>query len=162
MLYTPLTKKALRIMFETHKEQKDKGDMPYVFHPYEVASKMEDEASVCVALLHDVVEDKREDIEIALRYLEGCGFPEEVIEAVLILTRPQSLSYKKYIQRIKSNPLAVKVKIADLRHNLDISRLNNPSEEDLARIRKYKEALNTLGDVNERGSGIKCQDKLTE
>lgn len=140
MIYTDLTKKALVLMFELHKQQLDKGFMPYVFHPYHIAEEMDDEASVCVALLHDVLEDS----QITASYLKGAGFTCEIVDAIVLLTHDKSIPYLDYIEAIKSNPLATKVKIADLKHNCDLSRLDNPTEEDMARVRKYKMALSIL------------------
>ena len=135
MIYTTLTKKAINIMFNTHKEQKDKSDMPYVFHPYEVASKMDDEYSVCVALLHDVVEDG----EVTFEEL-GKEFPKEVIEALKLLTHDSKVDYFDYVKCIKNNEIAKKVKLSDLEHNMNLSRLNEVSEYDLIRLEKYKKA----------------------
>ena len=71
MIYTPLTLKALKICFQAHKNQTDKAGSPYVFHPFHLAEQMEDEYSVCTALLHDVIEDT----DITLEYLANC-FPK--------------------------------------------------------------------------------------
>lgn len=84
MCFTDLTKKALIISFNAHKEQVDKSGMPYVYHPYRIAEQMEDEYSTCVALLHDVVEDT----DITLDDLKNKGFPQEVIEAIALMTHP--------------------------------------------------------------------------
>ena len=78
MIYTPLTKKALKISFKAHKDQVDKSGLPYVYHPFHLAEQMNDECSICVALLHDVVEDT----DISLDDLASDGFPAEVIEAL--------------------------------------------------------------------------------
>ena len=120
MIYTPLTKKALRIAFAAHKDQVDKTGMPYVFHPFHLAEQMETEYEVIVALLHDVVEDS----DMTLHDLQVHGFPEPVVDAVSLLTNDGSVEYGVYIGRIKDNPLAAKVKLADLRHNSDVTRLD--------------------------------------
>ena len=78
MIYTPLTKKAINICFQAHKEQKDKTGLPYVFHPFHLAEQMKDETTTVVALLHDVVEDTN----ITFNDLRKEGFPEEVITAL--------------------------------------------------------------------------------
>ena len=140
MLYTRLTKKALRLMYDVHKDRVDKGGIPYVFHPYEVAEQMNDEISTCVALLHDLIEDS----DLTLEYLESAGFPKEVVEAVGLLTHHPNLPYLTYIERLKCNPIAVKVKLADLQHNLDVSRLDNPSTDDYYRLNNYKVARRVL------------------
>ena len=77
MYYSELVKKACVIMYDAHKEDKDKGGYPYVFHPFYLATQMDDEDSTCAALLHDVVEDHGSRYSFA--YLEQAGFPEAVI-----------------------------------------------------------------------------------
>lgn len=140
MLYTNLTKKAMNIAYEAHKDQFDRGGVPYVFHPYQVAQKMDSEEEICVALLHDVVEDT----EMTLEELLERGFPERVIAAVDVLTRRSGMNYMDYIRRVKTNPLAVKVKIADIEHNSDESRAGDSDEDILRRRKKYQDAKEIL------------------
>ena len=140
MIYTPLTRKAMILMFEGHKEQKDKSGVPYVFHPFHVAEQMDDEISCAVALLHDLVEDT----SITVEDLRRQGFPDAVCDAVALMTHREGVPYMDYIRRIKENPIAVKVKLADLRHNSDPSRLAVQTEKDLARMRKYQAAMELL------------------
>ena len=137
MIYTSLTKKALKISFEAHKNQLDKSGMPYVYHPFHLAEQMNDENTTCVALLHDVVEDT----DMTLDDLRGFGFPEEVIEALSLMTHNSGAGYFDYIRTLKDNPIARKVKMADLRHNSDLSRLDVIDERALERAEKYKQAL---------------------
>ena len=99
MIYTPMTKRALKICFEVHKNQVDKSGLPYVFHPFHLAEQMDDEISVTCALLHDVIEDSG----MTLRDLRAMGFPEEVVEAVSLLTHDKSVPYMDYIKEIKKN-----------------------------------------------------------
>ena len=139
MIYTELTKKAIKIMFDTHKSQVDKSGLPYVFHPYEVASKLDDEYSVCVALLHDVVEDG----DLTFDDLSN-DFPSEVIEALRLLTHDSSVDYFDYVNNIKCNPIARRVKLSDLEHNMTLSRLDSPTESDYKRVEKYKRAYSIL------------------
>ncbi|MBO4693103.1 MAG: bifunctional (p)ppGpp synthetase/guanosine-3',5'-bis(diphosphate) 3'-pyrophosphohydrolase [Clostridia bacterium] len=120
MIYTEMTKKALKLCFEAHKNQVDKSGMPYVFHPFHLAEQMEDENTATVALLHDVVEDT----EYSLDDLKNMGFPQQVIEALGLLTHDKSVPYMDYIAEIKKNPIAKAVKLADLKHNSDLSRLD--------------------------------------
>lgn len=141
MLYTSMTKAALRLCFDAHKDQVDKSGMPYVFHPFHVAEQMETEDEVCVALLHDVVEDTAATLDD----IRAAGMGEEVIGAIAVMTRDPSVSYADYIAVVAQNPLARKVKVADLRHNSDESRLNEPTAQDLARLERYAEALRVLG-----------------
>jgi len=128
--------KALAIAVKGHMGQKDKAGRPYILHPLRVMSQMSTEETMIVAVLHDLVEDTEWTIE-ALR-LEG--FSEEIIEAVDTLTHQEQDSYEEYIQRIKANPLALKVKLADLKDNLDITRISKLTEKDLKRIEKYHQA----------------------
>ena len=136
MIYTKLTKKALLISFNAHKDQHDKSGMPYVYHPYEVASRMNDEYSTCTALLHDVVEDT----DITLDDLSKEGFPREIIEALSCMTHDKSVPYDEYIKMIKTNPIATKVKLADLEHNSNPDRLDNIDEKMQQRFEKYNKA----------------------
>lgn len=106
MIYTPLTKKALKISFIAHKDQVDKSGMPYVFHPFHLAEQMNDEYSTCVALLHDVVEDT----DITLDELTSEGFPAEIIDALALMTHDDKVPYMDYVRKIKTNPIATKVK----------------------------------------------------
>lgn len=142
MIYTPLTKRAAEIACQAHMGQKDKGGMPYIFHPYHVAEQMRDEATVCTALLHDVAEDTPITIEELAK-----KFPRETIDALRLLTHDKGENYMEYIRKIKANPIARAVKIADLEHNSDLSRLESASrlqEEALARCCKYRAALALL------------------
>lgn len=137
MIYTSLTKKALNLAFKAHKDQLDKSGLPYIFHPFSLAEQMSDEYSICVALLHDVIEDSKYTINDLIK-LE---FPDPVIEAVMVLTHSKNVPYFDYIEEVKKNPLATKVKIEDLKHNSDVTRLNEINNDDLQRIEKYKKAL---------------------
>lgn len=119
MIYTPMTSKALRIAYAAHHGQVDKAGVPYIHHPLHVAEQMDDEVSTCVALLHDVLEDT----DVTETDLRAKGFPDEVVDAVVLLTRGQGVSYRDYIERLSADPLARKVKVADLRHNSDTTRL---------------------------------------
>lgn len=143
MLYTPLTCKALCLAYQAHQGQFDPCGMPYIFHPFHLAEQMDDEASVCVALLHDVVEDTAVTIE------EIAGqFPPDVVEAVRLLTHNDDEAYEAYLTRIKANPLALKVKRADLKHNMDETRhcTGTVASERIARWRaKYQRAAAILG-----------------
>ena len=142
MIYTALTKKALRLCFDSHKDQVDKTGMPYVFHPFHLAEQMDDEISTVCALLHDVVEDT----DTTLEDLASMGFPTEVIDALTLLMHAPEVPYMDYVERISTNPIATKVKIADLTHNSDLTRMD-PTEIDeyaLKRNEKYKLALALL------------------
>lgn len=144
MIYTEKTKKALKLCYEAHKGQFDKSGIPYVFHPFHLAEQMDDENSVTVALLHDVAEDT----DYTLEDLAGMGFDPEVINALKLLTHDPAEPYMDYVRRIAGDPLAKKVKLADLAHNSDLTRLDHePTEKDLARAAKYAEAVKILTEV---------------
>jgi len=122
MYYSELVKKACNIMFEAHKNDYDKGGYPYVFHPFYLASQMDDENSTCVALLHDVIEDHG-DI-CSFEALSAEGFNDRIIAALRLLTHPHDVPYMEYVKAISKDPIARKVKMADLMHNLDSRRVN--------------------------------------
>ncbi len=141
MIYTEATKKALRLCFDVHKEQVDKSGMPYVFHPFHLAEQMADEVTTVVALLHDVVEDSA----ITFEDLEKEGFERAVIDALKLLThKDKSVLYMDYVAKIKENPVAKAVKLADLKHNTDLTRLDVIDEKALTRRKKYLDAINLL------------------
>lgn len=142
MIYTGNTKKALKLCFEAHKNQVDKSGMPYIFHPFHLAEQMTDETTTIVALLHDVVEDTN----YSLQDLSDMGFSEDVIDALSLLTHDDAVPYMDYVTLIKNNPVAKAVKLADLRHNSDLSRLDVVDEKALARSEKYKKAIALLED----------------
>ena len=142
MIYTPLTKRALKLCFETHKDQMDKTGMPYVFHPFHLAEQMTDEFTTVCALLHDVVEDS----DCTFEDLEEMGFPARVLDALKLLTHNPEVPYMNYVLALKQNPIAKTVKIADLKHNSDLSRMdkNEIDEWAIKRTEKYKTALGLL------------------
>lgn len=157
MLYTALTKEALKISFDAHKNQVDKSGMPYVYHPFHLAEQMNDELSTCVALLHDVVEDS----DITLDDLKEDGFPPKVTDALALMTHDDSVDYLDYIRAMKDNAIARKVKLADLAHNSDLSRLDKVDYKVLERVKKYRQATLIL-EKAERDSRIKrVPGKLT-
>ena len=156
MLYTNLTKKALKISFQAHKNQLDKSGIPYVYHPFHLAEQMDDEYSVCVALLHDVVEDT----EMTIDDLTEQGFPREVTEALLLMTHDDSVPYMDYIKKIKTNSLATKVKLADLEHNSDLTRLDEINDAALERADKYRQAMFLLRSVERVERKIKVVPAL--
>ena len=140
MIYTENTKKALSFCFKAHKRQKDKSGMPYVFHPFLLAEHMEDETTTIVALLHDVVEDTR----YTLNHIKKLGFSDDVLDALSLLNHQKGVDYMDYVKKIKENPIATKVKLADLKHNSDITRLNTVDEKALKRREKYLQAIEYL------------------
>lgn len=140
MLYTPLTKKAMYIAYQAHHGQQDKSGVPYIFHPIHLAEQMTDEVTTCVALLHDVAEDT----DITLAQLAEMGFDGEIGAALRLLTHDPAEPYMDYVRRIKANPYAAAVKLADLRHNSDLTRLDTVNEKALRRVEKYRQAIAIL------------------
>lgn len=140
MIYTPMTKKAMRLAFDAHKDQVDKSGLPYVFHPLHLAEQMQTEETVTAALLHDVVEDT----DYSLRDLTEMGFPKPVMDALALLTHDPSIPYLDYVAKIKENPIARAVKLADLRHNSDTTRLETVDAKTEQRIQKYQAAIALL------------------
>lgn len=142
MIYTPMTKIALKLCFEAHKNQIDKSGMPYVFHPFHLAEQMTDEKTTVVALLHDVIEDT----EYTLNDLKDKGFTDDVLSAIALMTHADGVPYMEYVALIKTNHIAKTVKLADLRHNSDMSRLDRVTACDRERVEKYKKAIELLED----------------
>ena len=140
MIYTEKTKRAIRLMFEAHKNQTDKAGLPYVFHPFHLAEQMTDEKTTVAALLHDVVEDT----DTTLDDLRKMDFGDDVIDALTLLTHDERVPYMDYVAEIKKNPIARAVKLADLRHNSGLTRLDVVDEKALKRVEKYKKAIALL------------------
>ena len=137
----------MRLAFNAHKEQTDKTGLPYIFHPFHLAEQMDTEDEVCVALLHDVIEDS----DTTLDELRSCGFSEQVIGALSVLTHANDVPYSRYILTIKysSYPIATKVKLADLRHNSDETRLDTVDEKARERNEKYSKAIGVLSGTDD-------------
>ena len=144
MIYTPMTKKALCIAYKAHVGQVDKTGIPYIFHPFHLAESMTDENSTIVALLHDVIEDTDWTIDD----LEKEGFNEDILTALKLMTHNPAEPYMDYISRLSTCPVARQVKLADLYHNSDQTRVENPDEKMLKRWEKYDRAIQLLKSVN--------------
>ncbi len=134
MIYTPLTVKAINMAYQAHEGQYDKGGLPYIFHPYHLAEQMKDEYSVCAAVLHDVVEDT----DVGIDRIER-EFPPEVAQAVRLLTHEPGVPYLQYIEGLKDNSIARQVKLADLAHNTDDSRITERKTESAEKQKQRKE-----------------------
>lgn len=142
MIYTHLTNEAMKIAYRAHHGQVDKGGIPYIFHPYHLAEQMTDEYTTCVALLHDVVEDSNVTLEELSKI-----FPAEVVEAVALMTHRKDADYLEYVAAIRENPIARAVKLADIAHNSDTTRLEATADNLAAQKRlreKYSKALEIL------------------
>ena len=144
MIYTPMTKKALCIAYKAHEGQVDKTGVPYIFHPFHLAESTTDENSTIVALLHDVIEDTDWTIDD----LEKEGFNEDILTALKLMTHNPAEPYMDYISRLSTCPVARQVKLADLYHNSDQTRVENPDEKILKRWEKYDRAIQLLKSVN--------------
>lgn len=140
MIYTPMTNRAMQIAYAAHHGQVDKSGVPYILHPVHLAEQMTDEHTTCVALLHDTVEDTYVTMDMLAQ-----EFPSEVTDAVALLTHNDGSDYLEYVQRIKANPIAKAVKLADLRHNTDISRLHSAGmDSKLRKQQLYQQAIAIL------------------
>ena len=133
--------RAIQIAVAAHAGIKDKGGKPYILHPIKVMMRVETEEEQIVAILHDVVEDT----DWTFDALRNEGFSETVIEALETVTKQsEDEDYEDFIKRSLRNDIGRKVKIADLRENLDVTRIGKLSEKDIKRINKYNRALKTL------------------
>lgn len=142
MINTKLTRLASKIAYKAHEGQTDKAGVPYIFHPIHIAEQMDSEESCVVALLHDVIEDSDITLEILNKY-----FNDDIIAALRVLTKKENDDYVMYIKRVKTNKLATKVKIKDLEHNRDLTRLDEVTDKDRKRSMKYWEAIRYLEDI---------------
>jgi (p)ppGpp synthase/HD superfamily hydrolase len=134
--------RAIVLAAQHHDGQTDKGGHPYILHPLRLMLQASTDEERIVALLHDVVEDTA----LTLDDLRCEGFSKQIVEAIDRLTRRPGESYDQFIERIKGNDLARRVKILDLEDNSDLSRIPNPSEVDKRRLEKYRKALSVLRD----------------
>ena len=132
---------AEKLAREKHKLQTDKNGDPYILHPLRVAARVNTEAEKVVALLHDVLEDT----DTSTDELAACGVTQEQLQALLLLTHAKQEPYLAYLARVKQNPLALAVKLADLADNSDPDRLAKLPEAMAERLRqKYEAAYSFL------------------
>lgn len=131
---------AIALAVEVHRGGKDKSGQPYILHPLRVMFRCETEIEKIVAVLHDVVEDTDHTFDD----LRNLGYAEEVIAALDCVTKREGESYDQFVERAASNPVARKVKIADIEENMDVRRLPNLGEKDWERMKKYLAAWRTL------------------
>jgi (p)ppGpp synthase/HD superfamily hydrolase len=135
-----MLEKAIGIAVRAHQGQTDRYGAPYILHPQRVMSRVEDETEKIVAILHDVVEDTKWTSDDLRRE----GFSEGVIQALDCLTKREGEAYEDFVNRSASNPLARRVKLADLEDNMDIRRMENVKAEDTQRLAKYLAAWRKL------------------
>lgn len=131
-----LLKKALDIATNAHKEQTDKAGKPYILHPIRVSERCNTAEERIVALLHDIIEET----EITSSDLLSKGFPKQIVDAILSVTKQENENYDDFIKRCSANPIGKAVKIHDLEDNMDITRLKELTETDLQRLNKYLKA----------------------
>lgn len=131
---------AISVAARAHKGQKDKAGAPYLLHPLRMMLRMDSEAAMMAAVLHDVVEDT----DWTLQRLREAGFSEEVVEAVDCLTHREGESYEQFVGRVRANPIARRVKVADLEDNMNIRRIGQLGAKDLERLEKYHRAWRVL------------------
>ncbi len=142
--------KALEIVTILFKDDKDKGGFPYIIHLMSVYSSVYTEEQKVIALLHDTIEDKK----VSEKDLIEIGFPKKIVDDVLMLSRIKPLEYVDYIDRIvkKGSRDAIMVKLADLKNNMDLTRIKNPTLKDYERVEKryapsYEKILNRLKEM---------------
>lgn len=135
--YNQLLELAIKVATEAHVGQVDKGGKPYINHPQAVAASLTNTEYKIVAYLHDVCEDT----SITSYDLKNMGFTYRIVNSIRLLTKTDELTYEEYLRRLRMDSCARAVKIADLKHNMDITRIPNPSEKDYVRIEKYKKSL---------------------
>jgi (p)ppGpp synthase/HD superfamily hydrolase len=138
-----LIEKSLAFALRAHTGVTDKAGRAYILHPLRIMAKMTTDSEMSAALLHDVIEDS----DITAADLLSDGIPGEVVDAVLCLTKREGENYQDFVVRAKQNPIARKVKIADIEDNINVLRITNLTEKDLARIAKYHAAWKFLNDM---------------
>ena len=131
---------AFEIAKTAHAGQTDKAGLDYILHPLQVAAEMATDEEKAVALLHDIIEDT----DVTASELLAKGLPDNVVEAVKALTKKHNQNYAAYLAGVKKNRLATAVKLADLKHNSDLSRLEKITQKDRERAEKYRKAIEYL------------------
>lgn len=135
-----ILEKAIQIAVNAHFGQKDRSGVPYIFHPLRVMHSVDTFEAKIVAVLHDVVEDT----DWTYDRLTAEGIPKHLVITIRHLTRDKNISYEDYIAQVAENPLAARVKMADLKDNMDTSRLKDITEEDMQRLKMYISAYSYL------------------
>lgn len=139
-MWSELEQKALKIAWQAHKGQTDKAGQPYIYHVLAVSKAMGQEKCRVLALLHDVCEDS----DLTRDDLIRRGIPEDIAHSVQVMTRKKGEDYMDYIRRVSLDDMARSVKIQDLKHNMDLTRIPNPTGKDWTRVEKYEKALRFL------------------
>lgn len=129
--------KALMIAIQAHSGQTDKQGKPYILHPLAVASQLDSLELKTIALLHDTIEDSW----VTKEFLLGNGIPAELVEVIALLTKPKDMPYEDYLRRVKTNPMALAVKKADLAHNTSSERAEGLNDHRKAKYELAKRIL---------------------
>ncbi|HUV13309.1 MAG TPA: GTP pyrophosphokinase [Acidobacteriota bacterium] len=140
----PTLEKAIQIAVNSHQGQKDNAGAPYILHPLRLMMNMDSDSEKIVAVLHDVLEDT----SVTADQLRAEGFSDEIIAAIECLTRDEGESYEDFIKRTKGNPLARRVKLADIEDNMNIRRIRNITDQDLQRLERYHRAWRALSEAH--------------
>jgi (p)ppGpp synthase/HD superfamily hydrolase len=135
-----LLETAIRIAVEAHAGQKEKNGQPYILHPLRVMARVATDEEKIVSVLHDVVEDT----PVTVEQLKARGFPPHILEAVDCVTKREHETYDEFIARSASNPISLRVKIADLEDNMDLRRLAHVTPKDQQRLSRYLAAHQRL------------------
>lgn len=135
-----LIENSMNIALRAYAGQKDKAGKTYILHPLRLMLKMDTEEEMAVALLHDAIEDS----DFTADDLLYEGVPQAVVDAVVLLSKHDGEDYADFIQRVAGNPLARKVKIADIEDNINVLRLDSLKQKDLERVAKYHRAWMSL------------------
>jgi (p)ppGpp synthase/HD superfamily hydrolase len=141
-----LLEKVISFALEAHTGHTDKTGRPYILHPLHLMSQMDTDEERMAAVLHDVIEDTNH----TLADIAALGVPQTVLEALTLLTHDdKDTPYLDYVRALKPHPLARKIKLADLRHNMDIRRLSTITDKDAARLERYRQAWALLNSIQE-------------
>ncbi|MEG2462588.1 MAG: phosphohydrolase [Acinetobacter sp.] len=132
--------KAIALAATQHAGQLDKGGQPYILHPLRLMLQFSNPTLQIIAVLHDILEDTSTTAED----LEALGFSAEIIQSIQALTKQTAESRLEAAKRTTLNPLATQVKYVDVLDNMNLSRINNPTARDFARLEEYKEVLEIL------------------
>jgi len=134
--YMPTVEDAIALALEAHRGQVDRAGEPYILHPLRVMAGLKTDTERIIAVLHDVVEDS----DLTLDDLRALGYDETIVGAIDSLSRREGETYEAFIQRVRQNPLAVTVKLADLADNMDLRRNRLLQDTDLERLQRYQNA----------------------
>jgi (p)ppGpp synthase/HD superfamily hydrolase len=133
--------RAIEIAVNAHKGQVDKAGRPYILHVLQVMMAGKTDEEKIVGALHDVVEDTDWTFEM----LKKEGYSDTIIEALKCVTKKsEDEDYEAFTERVKKNPLAIRVKLNDLRSNMDLTRIDKVKEKDVERFNRYLKAYNEL------------------